>query len=277
MAKGKRGRYIWRLLVAVAALYLYARHVEPTWLQVTRHSVAAPVAVQVKLAHLTDVHTNGCWRKERGVLAALDVERPDLIVLTGDTLHQWGTFEECRPFLDRLKAPLGVFAVAGNWEAACRDRLPAGQTMGAFFASCGVVLLKNEAREIVPGLWLLGLDDYVWGAPDLARATRGVPEEAARVALVHEPGFFDEGVDDRSTGNARYDLLLAGHTHGGQVRIPFIDPADIYLPIGCSCYLSGWYEQPERRMYVSRGIGTSGLGFRFLARPELALFTFTPW
>ncbi|MBM4015405.1 MAG: hypothetical protein FJ293_10645 [Planctomycetes bacterium] len=276
MVRGNGGRRLVRLLLLAAALCVYARYVEPVWLQTTRHSVVAPIARPVRLAHLSDVHTNGLWRKEHGVLAALAAERPDVIVLTGDMLHQWGTFEQCRPFLERLSAPCGVFAVAGNWESACRDRLPAGMSMREFFADCGVTLLKNESREVVPGLWLLGLDDYVWGAPDLVQATRGVPESAARVALVHEPGFFDEGVDARGEGNARYDLLLAGHTHGGQVRIPFIDPADLYLPLGCSCYLAGWYEQPDRRMYVSRGIGMSGWKFRFLARPELALFEFAP-
>lgn len=273
MALGKGLRRLLKLLLVAAALYVYAGHIEPVWLETTRHRVVFPIERPVKLAHLTDVHTNGLWRKERGVLAVLAVERPDVIVLTGDTLHQWGTFEQCRPFLEALAAPLGVWMVSGNWEAACGDRLPKGTTLREFLASCGVTLLKNEARELVPGLWLVGLDDYVWGSPDLPRTTAAIPADAARVALIHEPGFFDEPV---AVPSARYDLLLAGHTHGGQVRIPFVDPADIYMPAGCSCYLAGWYEQPGRRMYVSRGIGMSGLKFRFLARPELALFELAP-
>ena len=250
-----------------AGTWYYAGWIEPSWLETTRHRVALPIERAVKLAHLTDVHTNGFWRKERGLVAALEAARPDVIVLTGDTLHQAGTFEECRPLLERLAAPLGVFMVAGNWETACRDRLPEGMSLRSFLASCGVTLLQNESREIAPGLWLVGLDDYVWGVPDLAKATAAIPEGAARVALVHEPGFFDEPA-------AGYDLLLAGHTHGGQVRIPFVPP--LYLPAGCSHYLAGWYEKPGARLYVSRGIGMSGAKYRFLCRPELALFDLVP-
>lgn len=273
MARKKRRRRWLALPLFAGVLYVYARHVEPHWLETTRHHVTLPIARPIKLAHLTDVHTNGFWRKERGVLEVLDAERPDVVVLTGDTLHQWGVFTECRPFLERLHAPLGVFMVVGNWEAACGDRLPQGMSLRGFLSSCGVTLLKNESRELVAGLWLVGLDDYVWGVPDLAKATSRIPDHAARIALIHEPGYFDQPIEP---GGPRYDLLLAGHTHGGQVRIPFVDPALIYLPDGCSCYRAGWYEQPGARMYVSRGIGMSGMKFRFLARPELALFDLAP-
>lgn len=263
------GRLSWRLALLGAALWAWAKYVEPSWIETTRHRVALPIERAVKLAHLTDVHTIGLWRKEVKLLALLDEARPDVVVMTGDTLHQGGTFEECRPLLERLKAPLGVYMVAGNWETACRDRLPRGMNLRSFLASCGVTLLQNEARELVPGLWLVGLDDFVWGVPDLDRATRGIPDGAARVALIHEPGFFDE------PANGRYDLLLAGHTHGGQVRIPFLPP--LYLPQGCSHYLAGWYEQPGgARLYVSRGIGMSGAKYRFLCRPELALLDLVP-
>ncbi len=271
MAKRRRWRFLFGSLLAGTLLFAWARHFEPSWLEVTHHQIALAIDRPLKLAHLTDVHTNGFWRKERKVDARLAQELPDVIVLTGDTLHQGGVFEECRPFLSRLHAPLGVYMVSGNWETACKDRLPRGMDLRAFLASCGVTLLRNESIELVPGLWLIGLDDYVWGVPDLVRATATIPIDAARIALIHEPGFFDEPI---ASASARYDLLLAGHTHGGQVRLPFVPP--LYLPAGCSHYLEGFYEQPGARLYVSRGIGMSGAKFRFLCRPELAIFELVP-
>lgn len=272
MAKRRRRwRLLYGFLLTGVLLYAWAGWFEPSFLEVTRHRVPLRIERPITLVHLTDVHTNGFWRKERGVAARLAELSPDVIVLTGDTLHQGGVFEECRPFLERLAAPLGVFMVSGNWETACKNRLPRGMNLREFLASCGVRLLQNESAEIAPGLFLIGLDDYVWGVPDLERATRGIPAGAARVALIHEPGFFDEPAGTDGPG---YDLLLAGHTHGGQVRVPFLPP--LYLPAGCSHYVEGWYERPGARLYVSRGIGMSGPKFRFLCRPELAVHQLVP-
>ncbi len=288
MPKRTRRRWLWRGTLLALALGSYAHWVEPCWIAVTRHEVVLPIDRTVELAHLTDLHTTGRGRREETMLALLAARRPDCIVITGDTLEQDGTFEQCRPLLSALKAPLGIYMVRGNWETASTHRLPQGQSLREFLHDCGVTLLKNESVEIVPGLWLVGLDDFVWGAPDLTRATAAIPDGAARVALIHEPEFFDlSGADSAASSDhefttpsergrtaGAYDLLLAGHTHGGQVRLPLLPP--LFLPSGCGHYVEGWYEKPGARLYVSRGLGMSGLPFRFCCRPELAIHVLTP-
>lgn len=256
------------LLLNLAALitYVWAGRIEPSWIEVTRHQVVLRVPRKIRLAHLTDLHSNGMWRKEKRLLAHLERERPDVIVITGDALHHAGTYEEARPVLCALRAPLGVFMVPGNWETAVRVPKP-WPDLRAYLADCGVTLLRNESAEIADGVWLIGLDDFVLGLPDLARATESVPEKAARIALVHEPGFFDESA-------GQYDLLLAGHTHGGQIRLPFLPP--FALPAGCGPYVAGWYEKNGSRLYVCRGIGMSSPRFRLFCRPELAILDLTP-
>jgi hypothetical protein len=268
-----RGRAL--LVVALAAAFLaaYAGGVEPFWIEVTRHHVAAPVEPPLKIAHLSDLHTNGLGRRERILLDLLERERPDVIVITGDSLidgialgrHRAGrdeaVYARAGELLRRLRAPLGVWAVRGNWEDIRPIR---GEK--AFYQGLGLRLLVNDAEELRPGVWLAGTDD-LQGAPDVDAALRSIPEGSFAIALFHSPALFD-----RVAG--RCPLALAGHTHGGQIRLPFLPP--VWLPWGTGRYVEGWYEQKGSRLYVSRGIGTSVLPLRFLARPELALITLGP-
>jgi hypothetical protein len=253
-------------LAALALLAVDAFLVEPYRLEVTRHSVAAAVRRPVVLAHLTDLHSWGLGRRERTLLSALRTERPDLIVITGDSIPDRETGVTPEPVAEvfkQLHAPLGVFAVLGNWENWRRvAREP------AFYQAAGVTLLVNEARRIRDDLWVVGLDDALSGDPaGAAKALADVPDGVARVVLMHSPEYFDELPD--------VDLVaLAGHTHGGQVRVPGLRP--FWLPPGSGSYVSGWYSRDSSRLFVSRGIGTSILPARFWCRPELALITLLP-
>lgn len=258
----RRVRLRWLCALFFLLLYAWSGHVEPDWLEVTRHVVPLKVARPIKLAHVSDLHTVGLELRERRLLAALDREQPDVIVITGDTLSDRGSYDECRPVLERLKAPLGVFMVPGNWEVANPIR-----DLHGFYRSCGVRYLRNESVEVTPGLWIVGLDDFALGAPDWKRAAAAVPEGATRIVLCHAPGFFD-----RIEG--RFELALAGHTHGGQFRLPFLPP--LHRPAGCGRFVEGWYERNGARLYVSRGIGMSGPRFRLLCRPEFAIHLLTP-
>jgi hypothetical protein len=244
--------------------------VEPNWIEVTRHRVLAPVDPPLVIAHLTDLHVRRLGRREESLLAHLARERPDAIVVTGDSLidgdplvperEREDEFAYARTgeLLDRLRAPLGVWAVRGNWE---NERRPRDER--AYYDAHGVRLLLNESRELRPGVWLAGIDDPE-GSPDAEAALASIPHGAYAVALFHSPALFDQVA-------GRVPLALAGHTHGGQVRPPFLRP--FWLPSGSGRYLEGWYEAGGSRLYVSRGIGTSVLPVRFLCRPELAILT----
>lgn len=251
------------LAIGFAILFVDALWIEPNWIEVTRYQVHAPVAASLKIAHLSDVHTRGLGRRERRMLAILEAEKPDLIVVTGDTLaDHGGTYEDCRKVYEKLHAPLGVWFVRGNWETwkpLRRER--------AFYDAVNVHLLVNANANVAPNVWLVGLDDPYTGTPRLNAALQGVPSAAFKIALFHSPAYFD-----RAAGQV--DLCLSGHTHGGQVRLPFLNP--LWLPTGCGRFVEGWYEENGSKMYVSRGLGMSILPVRFYCRPELAFVTLAP-
>lgn len=255
------------LLILVALAVLAAAvdgfFIEPFRIEVTHGYVQASISRPLKIAHLTDLHTSGLGRRERRLLQLLDIEQPDVIVISGDTLTRGYHYDRIRPLLSRLHAPLGVWLVRGNWEVTA----PPLRNEHTFYSQLGVHFLLNEARPIRSDVWLAGLDDPSIGSPNLDSALKSVPQGAYVVAMFHAPGYFDQIA-------GRVPLVLAGHTHGGQVRLPFVPV--FWRPHGSGHYLEGWYDLRGSKMYVSRGIGTSTLPIRFLCRPELSIITVGP-
>lgn len=236
--------------------------IEPNWLEITHHTLTVPIQRPLTIAHLTDLHIKGYGRREQAMVRALQHHQPDLIVITGDCVVPGGTPEDLQAVLEHLRAPRGVWAVRGNWEHW--QPIPNERP---FFEMVGVSLLVNEAAQVSEDLWLIGLDDALAGQPDWETAVKGVPAHGVRIALFHSPAYYDQVAD-------HVTLALAGHSHGGQVRLPFYGP--LWLPPGTGPYVAGWYHRGPSRLYVCRGIGTTILPIRFLCRPELALITLSP-
>ncbi|HET9401279.1 MAG TPA: metallophosphoesterase [Candidatus Acidoferrales bacterium] len=250
------------LAVIAVALATDAFFIEPYDIEVTHTVLMARVNAPLKIAELTDLHTTKFGRLEKKLVDLLGQEKPDVIVITGDTLGRDSDYRAIRPLLQELHAPLGVWLVRGNWE---RNGIPRNEH--GFYSSVGVHLLLNEAKPIRDDIWLVGVDDVITGNPDINIALKSVPPDVYAIALFHEPAYFDQVA-------GRVPLALAGHTHGGQVRIPFVPV--FWLPRGSNGFLEGWYAERNSKMYVSRGIGTSNLPVRFMCRPELAIITLQP-
>jgi hypothetical protein len=249
------------MLTLAAGLGVEGFLIEPVALEITRHQVTGPIEAPIRIAHLTDLHTRGTGRLERAVLAALDAEKPDLIAVTGDTVDH-GSLEAARNFFLQLHAPLGVWVVRGNWE---HWQPPPRES--AFYSSVGAGLLLNEGRLVRRDLFVAGFDDSRSGFADPTRALKAAPPAAYKLALFHSPEAFDEV-------QGRIDLALAGHTHGGQVRVPWVGA--LWLPPGSGRYVEGLYSAGKSRMYVARGLGTSLLPIRLFCRPELAFVSLLP-
>ena len=263
------------LLLALGLLVLgYASLIEPNWLEVTRHDASFPALPPefdgLVVAHFSDLHITSYGWRERRVVKLLTDANPGLIVITGDLSAKGRDPAAIQRFLKELRSlhtTFGVWAVLGNHEHA--DSVIQGdEAARRFFTEAGVALLINEGGRIGRGvdtLSLIGIDDPYTGHDKLGAALKGMQRTPFAVLLTHSPEIFPKA------DLARFDLVLAGHTHGGQVRLPWIGA--LWVPEGSEAYEAGWFSGTNAQMYVTRGIGTSVLPIRFLCRPEIALIT----
>lgn len=257
----------------------YARHVEPTWLEVNELCVPVrglpPAFDGFRIAHLTDLHA-GKQLPAAYLAEAIDLtlaQEPDMVVVTGDFIHHgFRHVRDAAAVAGRLSAPHGVFAVLGNHDYSIRNafgfrRHPRlHQAVADALVDNGVSVLRNETRPLVRGgdeLLLTGVDD-LWSREcdlDKAYADGGT---GARLVLAHNPRTVEQ------LGERRCDLMLSGHTHGGQVNLPKL--GRVTLGKKAKRWAAGAYRYGDTYLYVNKGVGF-GWRLRFGVRPEVAVLT----
>lgn len=251
--------------------------------QVNRHARAViGLTAPVRVAQLSDLHF-GPYIRAASVRAWVDAAlraRPDLIVITGDFVDSEleGEVTPLLSELARLRAPLGVFGVWGNHDYgsfgayARRFRARGGGTwlahraaFEARLAEAGVRVLTNAGAQVRGDLFLAGVDDLWWGEPSLEKALRGA--RGATLLLSHNPDFLPEVPEHVA-------LTLCGHTHGGQVRLPFVGALTTSSKYG-DRFARGWVNGPAQG-FVSRGLGVSLLPVRLNCAPEVVVLDLQP-
>ena len=236
---------------------------------VTRHRKAlAHLKAPLKVAHLSDLHF-GRWVGERMLSKWVDAtlaERPDLILITGDFVDY--TTTDVAPLLEqlqRLQAPLGVWGVLGNHDYDLGEAFLVRLKEG--LERSGVTLLINEGVNVRDDLFLAGTDDLWEGELDLARTLAERPSERACLLMTHIPDLLPVVPND-------VDLTLCGHTHGGQVKLPFYGAVVTASKYGRR-FTEGWFQNPVTA-FVSRGLGFGIMPLRFLSRAEVVMLELTP-
>ncbi|WP_291425057.1 metallophosphoesterase [Deinococcus sp.] len=259
---------------------------------VTQHTASLPgLKRPVTVALLTDMHY-GLYIQAGSVrrwVEATNALRPDLILFGGDQVDKRLNTPSA-PLLSelaRLKAPLGCFGVWGNHDYGSFGKYGGRQygpprpdwearreLLRQEFGQAGIRILRNEGAAVRDDLYLGGTDDLGYGTPDVQASLAGATTHA-KLLLTHNPDLMIAKLP-QPPGQVPPGLVLCGHTHGGQVRLPLVGALTVPSQYG-QRYAMGWVTGAEGTpAYVSRGLGMSGLPLRNLCTPEIAFFTLNP-
>jgi len=234
----------------------------------------------LRVVQVSDVH-HGPWLSEgdlHRIVRTANALQPDLILLTGDyVLHERVYAEPAVRVLSELRAPIGIVAVLGN-----HDWHESAPTLRAAFPKVGIPMLDNTrlfvrpdrtlVREADVGLCVAGVGDYWHDRQLYDAALGGLPEAMPRILLSHNP---DVAEDHRFLAcRHRVDLMISGHTHGGQVKLPGVGALVTYSHYGKK-YLHGLAQGPACPVHVSAGVGMSKMPVRIGVPPEIVVFEFT--
>ncbi len=263
------------LQVFGTALVVYAFYIEPRFIRVTHQTLVSPklhASTKLRVLHLGDLHIERITRRERQLLRLVDEIKPDLILFSGDFLNlsyrrDPKAIQDAREVLAQLKAPLGVYAVTGSPAVDLTDVTP------GLLKDLPLHWLRDEKVGLQVGedrVDLLGVS-----------CTHRPFEDGPRLAKLLNPGAEHFSVLIYHTpdlapiaASKGVDLQLSGHTHGGQVRLPFIGALFTGSLYG-KRYEAGRYPQGNMTLYITRGIGLEGAGaprVRFLCPPEIILW-----
>ena len=257
-------------LLEAGILSVWASPERPAF-EVTRHRLTLPgLERPLRVAQLSDLHFGPVQRRNaiRAWVDATLALEPDAVLITGDFLEDERALPGLAPLgaeLERLRAPLGVFGVLGNHDYGAFDSPAEARTLTEALEAAGVRVLVNEGFLLRGDAYLAGLDDLWLGRPDLEASLARAPRGAACLLMSHHPDVLP-GVP------ATVALTLCGHTHGGQVVLPFVGPVHTGSKFR-SRFASGFVRGDLGALgYVSRGLGTTALPFRFGCPAELAVF-----
>jgi uncharacterized protein len=213
---------------------------------------------------ISDLHLHHAADAHQHMVDMIKSLKPDVVFFTGDLVDERSAIGEALDIFRQLQPPRGIWAVPGNWDHTA----DAVEALNAEMGAAKVRFLINQSAELDAGLWIVGVDDPASSMDEVSTALEGVPDGAPRLLLAHAPDIADNIVDAPP-----FDLILVGHTHGGQVNLPLFNGT--WLHHGASAeYVRGLYQAHGSPMYVNRGIGMTAVPIRIGSRPEITHFTF---
>jgi uncharacterized protein len=256
--------------------YTYARYVEPKHFVVTKHVIQHPLIPKAfdgtKIVQFSDTHLGHFFELEQlqYVINKINSLQPDIVFFTGDLIdkpNRYPYVKNIAPILQQVRAPLGKFAIYGNHDHGGYGT----EIYEKIMKESGFDLLVNEHRIITlldkSKIIIAGIDDAMLGKPNIKKTFQGIPEDVYTIVLMHEPDIANE------IEMFRPHFQLSGHSHGGQIQVPFYGP--LITPPLATHFYEGFYQVGTSNMllFVNRGLGTTRMPYRFLSKPEIACFT----
>lgn len=261
------------LLLAVLVL-LYARFIEPNMLTVTRTTVQSDVKITpFKIVFFSDTHFGKYYKQEKieEIVAKINNEKADIVIFGGDFFDKYNNdaalldTEYLQQQMKKIEAEVTKLAVWGNHDYGGGSK----QIYEEFMAGADFVIIKNSYVDIDDyNVRILGLDDFLLGRP--INETDFLDMEKFNLMVSHAPDIVDRM--DLTPVN----LSLSGHSHGGQVAIPFV--SKYVRPTGAQFYTRGLYDfdtSRKSKLFVTRGIGTTKLPLRLMSVPEISVVEVT--
>ncbi|SER98007.1 hypothetical protein SAMN04487944_11461 [Gracilibacillus ureilyticus] len=277
----KRRTFLKRMIGGIISIfgigsgtYYYAKEVEPKLLDIHHVTIQSPKIPasfdSYKILQFSDTHIGFHYSIDQLKELVLEINglNPDLIAFTGDLVdhpQQFNWNSEIVSTLASMNAADGKYWIYGNHDHGGYGT----DIVKQVFDEAGFQLLKNSHRLLNRNgdkIMLAGLDDIMLGQPDISAAIQSAEDYDFTILLVHEPDFADTVKD------YEVDVQISGHSHGGQVQLPFV--GYIYTPYLAEKYVEGRYQVGSKplQLYVSRGIGTTRLPYRFFCKPEITVY-----
>ncbi|QSJ18534.1 metallophosphoesterase [Nostoc sp. UHCC 0702] len=261
----------WCLLLGCCTL-LYAKLIEPNWIEVKSLQLTlphlAPEFNGYRIVQISDIHRDKWMTPQRlgRIVNLVNRQKPDLVAITGDFITR-----NLPNLIPSVGVPLAQFTPKDKTVAVLGNHDHANNTEAIIqvLTQSSVYPLNNQVYTLQRGsamLHIAGVDDVGVGKDRLDLVMQQLPDEGEAILLAHEPDFANT-----SAATERFGLQLSGHSHGGQIRLPFFKPL-ILPPLGKK-YYGGKYQIGNMLLYTNRGLGMTGLHLRFFARPEITVFT----
>lgn len=260
----------WAVRGAVAACLFDAYVIEPHWIKWNTFPLESrgEKNTSLTLVQLSDLHLRKIDQSLIKLAGDINQLKPDILCLTGDVIDRPRYLPVLDQYLGMIDREIPKFSILGNWEYWGGVDLPA---LKEIYEKYNWRLLVNESAVCpVKGKSVLitGLDDFIGGDPNIKAALNQTPSHDFHMVLSHCPEYRDVLVNF-SSHFPWMDVVLSGHTHGGQINLLGFIPV---LPPGSGRYVRGWYKEKTPAMYVSSGIGTSLLPLRLGVLPEVTVF-----
>lgn len=241
----------------IILLLFWSIFIEPNLINVKNVYIKDDQLVGMKIVYLSDLH----YRKHdelklKRIIQKVNQNKPDLILFGGDFVNSFDNDKELnikkiKSYISLLKSNYGIYAILGNHDENIND-------LDIKILNNSNIYIKNK------NLYIIGVEDETIGSPNLDLAFNGT--NIPRILLIHNPDLYP-------IINEKVNLVLAGHNHGGQINIPIIGPLFIPAKTGRK-YLYGFYDDKYKKMFVTRGLGTSILPIRFNCPPEIVVVNF---
>jgi len=267
------------LIIITTSLVLYARYVATTGLitnEIVINEDSLPDSYDgIKIVHITDIHYKRIITEERidEIIEEVNLINPDIVVFTGDLLDKDSNITEddeklLSSKLVKLNAKYGKYATIGN-----HDYMFDKQILANIYANSNFKLLDNDYdiiyNEKKENIFIGGVTTVSYDEADIDKTMEYFNDNddiSYKIILVHEPDYADTIIDKYPTVN----LILSGHSHNGQINIPYIK--EFFLPLYSRKYFEGHYKINDTNLYISSGIGVSRINFRLFNRPSINLY-----